>query len=135
MPRQRGLFIEHVAHLSWLEFVQVYATGVADRRQATSETFEPSGWYGVAHAMTTMPFDFTGYTPSQKHNDFNAHAPWFVTSQRQVDGDKVAFTLSLTWSHASSLPSEMNRFLTAFSQRMEMVPETQRLTRYFTRIC
>lgn len=135
--QQKGLFIEHVAHLSWTQFVEVYSEGIITSRKSDPEIFAPLGWYGISHEMALMPFDFSGYSPSQKHNDYNAHKPWFVASKRQIHEEnnekKVTFTLSLSWSHASTLPSEMNRFLIELQHQMEKIPEHQQLTRYFTK--
>lgn len=100
--QQVFFFIEKVANMSWSEFSDTYASGIAKYRQLQEGMTPPhAGWYNVSHQVTTLPFDFTGYTPSQKHNDSNAHAPWFVVSQRQSASAGAHFTLSCTCSHAS----------------------------------
>lgn len=81
------------------QFVEVYAADIITSRKSDPETFAPLGWYGISHEMALMPFDFSSYSPSQKHNDYNAHKPWFVASKRQIHEEnnekKVTFTLSL----------------------------------------
>jgi chloramphenicol O-acetyltransferase len=132
--QQVGFFIEHVASKSWKEFIAAYESGVSEYRHSKIAQVVPHvAWYGLSHQMTVMPFDFTGYTPSQKPDDYNAHSPWFVVSQRRSKADEIVFSLSLTWSHASSLPSEMGRFLEQFKRNMFEIPEQQRLTRYFSK--
>ena len=82
--------------------------------------------------MTSMPFSFSSYNPSQKNSDFYAHGPWFVFSQRQNAADgTMQLNLSCTLSHASALPSDLDRFIEAFKESLCEVPEHQKITRYF----
>jgi chloramphenicol O-acetyltransferase len=132
--QQGYFFIEDVANMSWPEFSTRYASEVAERRRSRVSIEPPyPSWYNISHQITTMPFDFTGYTPSQKHNNSNAHAPWFVMSQRQITDERIHFTLSCTLSHASCLPSEFNHFLGKFNQNLLAVPESQKITHYFSK--
>lgn len=133
--QQVFFFIERAGSMSWDEFSNAYASGVAKYRQLQEGMTPPHpGWYNVSHQVTGLPFDFTGYTPSQKHNDSNAHAPWFVVSHRQSTNKGVHFTLSCTCSHASCLPSELDGFLESFRHNLLCVPDQQKITRYFQKI-
>ena len=133
--QQVNFFIEDVAGMSWSEFSHAYRLGIETHRKSKTSMVPPEGgWYGVSHLLTTLAFDFTGYIPSQKHNDFNAHAPWFVLSQKQMIDDKVHFTLSCTLSHASSLPSELDLFINTLKQALINVPDKQKITNYFTAV-
>jgi len=133
---QVDFFIENSAHLSWAEFVRIFSKGVSTCRQ-TKQPGSPEktqGWYGVSHQMTSMPFLFTSYNPSQKRSDLFAHGPWFVFSQRQtLSDDTIQLNLSCTLSHASTLPSNLDCFIGAFKKDLCEVPEHQKITHYFNR--
>ena len=133
--QQVDFFIESPANLSWSEFVKVYATNIRACRltQAPGTPEKQPCWYHVSHHMTSMPFSFVSYTPSQKQNDLYAHAPWFVFSQRETSKDNQVFlTVSCTLSHASALPSDLSRFLHHLRIKLSEVPDNQKITHYFS---
>ncbi|MCH9756329.1 MAG: hypothetical protein K0U37_03940 [Gammaproteobacteria bacterium] len=133
--QQVDFFLENVGTMSWPDFVQAYTTSIAERRAIGTGVFpEDISWYGMSHLITTIPSAFSGYTPSQKASEHNAHAPWFVCSKREEKEDGVVFTLSCTVSHASTLPSELTAFISAFQENLLTVPEQQKLTSYFPRL-
>jgi chloramphenicol O-acetyltransferase len=130
--QQNGFFIENTANMTWHEFVRAYKTGIDEQRQTTTPTFASDlSWYAIPHQFTSMPFYFTGYTPSQKHDDNNAHAPWVVASARKTEGERTMMTLSYTLSHASSLPIELHAFQAQLEKALKYVPEKHRITHYF----
>ncbi len=129
--QQVDFFLENVTFMPWREFVKAYREKISEHR-ATKQHIMPEciSWYGVAHMVTNMPFNFSSYLPSQKENDYYAHAPWFVGSRRIEKSDGLYTTLSCTFSHASGLPSELDTFIKALKENLLKVPESQQITRF-----
>lgn len=138
-------FVKNIRSMDWTTFYKAVSEGVTLCRESNSnEQLNKSSphldagqyeWHVISHLMTSMLFDFDSYTPTQKPASLDAHAPWFIFSKRtkKVENEetKTELTLSCHVSHASSIPLEIGKFVTAFQESASTVPENQQITRYF----